>query len=158
MSTEIKPQLTLVDGTPAAPGAAAKANALAEENRDVLEQLVRWAVERRKTEATHVLMCIAVESWVCLAEHLMPPDEVQRLRDMSAVRGGTAMACGFQPRERIVALMLEHYGMDIAPMLDSPRRRPGEWPVVICFEGGMALGGIPGGYAGDRCNAPGGAA
>jgi hypothetical protein len=152
---ETKPRLAHVNGTPEAAGAEGKAQALVAANRDALEQLARWAVSRHHSEATHLLMCIAVEPWVWLAERLSPPGLVKALRAAAATKGGTAMVCGFQPPERVVALMREHYELDLTPMLSTPPPAPGEWRVVVCFDGGMAIGGVPTSASGG-CNAPGG--
>lgn len=132
----------LADGTPEAATATPGVMALLRSERPVLEACAAWATSGGLDARDHVLLCMDLERWQWLAEVLLPPAEVARLQAQAKETGGKAMACGVQPRERLISLFLDGIALDLRAQLHEPMPA-GMWRVLALFAGGLAVAGLP---------------
>jgi hypothetical protein len=132
----------LADGSPEGEAATPGVMALLRSERPALEACAAWATCGGLDARDHVLLCMDLERWQWLAEALLPPAEVARLQVLAKETGGKAMACGVQPRERLISLFLDGIALDLRAQLYEPMPA-GMWRVLALFAGGLAVAGLP---------------
>lgn len=128
-----------VDAPDVAP-AVGKAERLATLNRGMLEELGRTAFARGYDGQTTVLLCLAVESsWRWLVNRMMPGyDWGPLIGHQRQDEQSTVMASGFQPREWLTEILVEH-GIDIGAAFEDPPAPPGSFWVLVGFDAGLGM-------------------